>query len=226
MNAIIFSDLLPRQATCKCTYPLLCPTATDPYPQHRHILDHECRGSSQHKVHCVFANHSPSICVIPGELHRHCSIQSQAKAIQTPISSTSLNMNNDYDHRDDLPVEEHSEYGLLVESREFAWTSALDSDPYTIDTLGHGEAETWHDWADMAMEGQISTIEIAPHQEDVYQAAGSSPFLQFRDEINTILYADDLPGWVLSNANLEHADCNPRLIHSHYHTPDPPDLCF
>ncbi|KAI1092895.1 hypothetical protein F5B19DRAFT_177458 [Rostrohypoxylon terebratum] len=66
----------PRQHSysCDCRYPGLRPTYFDPSPSHRHVTDEECSLGSTHVNHCVFADHSPTKCVISisGEEHKCC----------------------------------------------------------------------------------------------------------------------------------------------------------
>ncbi|KAI1077486.1 hypothetical protein F5B20DRAFT_262497 [Whalleya microplaca] len=59
---------------CDCKYAALRPTYFSPRPPHRHVQDHECALGAAHTKHCIFADHAPSVCVIPssGEPHEHC----------------------------------------------------------------------------------------------------------------------------------------------------------
>ncbi|KAI2610455.1 hypothetical protein GGR54DRAFT_376752 [Hypoxylon sp. NC1633] len=60
-----------RPYTCDCNFHGLYPTAYNPRPSHRHGTDEECSRGSTHQKHCVFADHTPTVCVI-GDSHEHC----------------------------------------------------------------------------------------------------------------------------------------------------------
>ncbi|KAI1212543.1 uncharacterized protein F4807DRAFT_340586 [Annulohypoxylon truncatum] len=69
-----------RPYTCGCKFPGLRPTYFDPNPSHRHGTDEECSLGAAHAKHCVFADHTPTVCVVfgPGEEHEHCIHPSEA----------------------------------------------------------------------------------------------------------------------------------------------------
>ncbi|KAL7620973.1 hypothetical protein AAE478_008284 [Parahypoxylon ruwenzoriense] len=72
---------------CDCKYADLGPTRFNPLPSHRHGTDNECALGSAHTKHCIFADHSPSDCVISGsgELHEHCVHPSQDLLVEFKI---------------------------------------------------------------------------------------------------------------------------------------------
>ncbi|OTA56822.1 hypothetical protein K449DRAFT_387195 [Hypoxylon sp. EC38] len=63
-----------RPYDCDCKYVDLRPTCFNPCPPHRHRTDEECSLGSRHTKHCIYADHSPTECVISGsrEQHEHC----------------------------------------------------------------------------------------------------------------------------------------------------------
>lgn len=207
------------QVPCKCACTLLWPTLDDPYPQHRHILDHECYSGCLHEDHCVFAEHSPTLCIMTSSRHRHCLVRPQAGIASVSSLDTTIECSQG-------EATEKSSQMSSSSIEQLGTPSALDETPISETVSCQELADDLPDILD------LRNTTWMPYDSLMYPAApsprGRSPaecsIFNIDGDFASDLGADMAP--TQGFAKQPNAGRGSQVAIHDCQTPEPPDLCF
>ncbi|KAI1106016.1 hypothetical protein F4804DRAFT_81473 [Jackrogersella minutella] len=174
-----------RPYDCGCKYPGLRPTFTNPLPSHRHGTDEECAFGSAHPKHCIFADHAPKDCVIPGSREQHVHCVNLSEAIESEFEKDSGKYC--FIEADALMEEAQREGHDFLDYVDLEPTS-VDS-PYLGHLLSPSEPDPRFTTADFDTLGDVAE----PYLRDPSPVAGAIPELAQNPRVDIEAYGSPEP---------------------------------